>query len=73
MLILHFNFHIANHIQHFTKMLIIINVFFTLNVDDVKVTHMDLELDISFDTKILSGHVVLSVEKVNAEANSLVS
>ncbi|XP_046441582.1 leukotriene A-4 hydrolase-like isoform X2 [Daphnia pulex] len=40
--------------------------------DEVKVTHMDLELEINFDTKILSGHVVLSVEKVNAEANSLI-
>jgi hypothetical protein len=34
---------------------------------------MDLELDINFDTKTLSGHVVLSVEKVNGEANTLVS
>lgn len=40
--------------------------------DEVKVTHMDLELDIDFDTKTLSGHVVLSVEKVNAEANTLI-
>jgi hypothetical protein len=46
---------------------------FLLNIDEVKVTHMNLELEINFDTKILSGHVVLSVEKVNAEANSLVS
>lgn len=30
-------------------------------------------MDIDFDSKTLSGHVVLSVEKVNAEANTLVS
>lgn len=34
---------------------------------------MDLELDVSFDAKTISGHVVLSVEKVNVEANVLVS
>lgn len=40
--------------------------------DEVKVTHMDLVLDVSFDAKTLSGHVVLSVEKVNVEANVLI-
>ncbi len=30
-------------------------------------------MDIDFDSKTLSGHVVLSVEKVNDEANTLVS
>lgn len=34
---------------------------------------MDLNLDVSFDAKTLSGHVVLSVEKVNAGVNILVS
>ncbi|XP_057377161.1 leukotriene A-4 hydrolase-like [Daphnia carinata] len=40
--------------------------------DEVKVTHMDLVLDVSFDTKTISGHVVLSVEKVNVEAKILI-
>lgn len=34
---------------------------------------MDLELNVDFDSKTLSGHVVLSVEKVNAAVNVLVS
>lgn len=34
---------------------------------------MDLELEVDFDTKTLSGHVLLSGEKVNHECNTLVS
>jgi len=40
--------------------------------DDVKVTHMDLELDVNFQSQTLSGHVILSVEKVNADAKVLI-
>ena len=34
---------------------------------------MDLELDVNFQSQTLSGHVILSVEKVNADAKVLVS
>jgi len=40
--------------------------------DEVKVTHMDLELDVNFADQTLSGQVVLSVEKVNLDAKVLV-
>ena len=41
--------------------------------DEVKVTHMDLELEISFEKKTLSGSVSLTVERVNNNAKVLVS
>lgn len=34
---------------------------------------MELELEVDFETKVLSGQVILSVEKLNGEANALVS
>lgn len=34
---------------------------------------MDLELDVNFQSQTLSGHVVLSVERVNPNAKVLVS
>jgi len=42
-------------------------------LDEVKVTHMDLELEISFEKKTLSGSVTLAVERVNTDAKVLVS
>lgn len=42
-------------------------------IDEVRVTHMALELEVSFDEKTLSGCVILSLEKVNPGANVLVS
>ena len=47
--------------------------FVKLITDEVKVTHMDLELDVNFADQTLSGQVVLSVEKVNLDAKVLVS
>lgn len=36
-------------------------------------SHMELELEVDFETKILSGQVILSVERLNGEASVLVS
>lgn len=42
-------------------------------IDEVRVTHMAIELEVSFENKTLSGFVTLSVEKVNHGTNVLVS
>ena len=47
------------------------NHFYDIS-DEVKVTHMDLELEISFEKKTLSGSVTLAVERVNTDAKVLV-
>jgi len=51
---------------------ILMNLFYDVS-DEVKVTHMDLELEISFEKKTLSGSVTLAVERVNKNAEVLVS
>ncbi len=42
-------------------------------LDEVKVTHMDLELEISFEKKTLSGSVTLAVERISNDTKVLVS
>ena len=42
-------------------------------LEDDRVTHMDLELEVDFQTETLSGCVVLSVEKIKTEESTLVS
>lgn len=41
--------------------------------DEVRVTHMAIELEVSFENKTLSGCVILSLEKVNLGSSILVS
>lgn len=55
-------------------MLVVFNyiVIFQI-IDEIKVTHMALDLEVNFDDKTLSGCVVLSVEKVNHASSCLVS
>ena len=53
--------------------ILINHIFYCNAIDEVKVTHMDLELDISFEKKTLSGSVTLTVERVNNDAKVLVS
>lgn len=52
--------------------IVCIELLITTCSDEVKVTHMDLEWDVDFQTKTIAGQVTLSVEKVNTEASSLV-
>ena len=40
--------------------------------DLIKSTHIHLDIDVDFAGKILDGHVVLSFEKLDAEASSVV-
>ena len=40
--------------------------------DEAKVTEMNLDLVVDFENQILTGSVVLTVEKVNPDVNSLV-
>ncbi len=42
------------------------------NPDEVRVRHLDLDLDVLFHRKVLSGAVVLTVERGRNEADSLV-
>ena len=43
------------------------------NIEDARVTNVSLELDINFEDSVLNGSVVLSVERMRAEAKSVVS
>ncbi len=41
------------------------------NPDEITVKHLDLDLTVDFDSKQLSGHVDLTLERQQAEANTL--
>ena len=43
------------------------------NIEDVTVTHLDLELDVDFDKKILKGSATLTLDRKNPTATDLVS
>jgi len=42
------------------------------NYDEVRVTHVDLNLDVNFDAKVLDGIATIDFERVKAEADTLV-
>ena len=42
------------------------------NYDEVRVTHIDLNLDVKFDAKVLDGIATLDFERVKPDANMLV-
>jgi len=42
------------------------------NYDEVRVTHIDLNLDVNFDAKVLDGIATLDFERLDPEANMLV-
>lgn len=42
------------------------------NYNDVRVTHVDLNLDVLFDEKVLDGFAVLDIEKINDSATTLI-
>jgi len=42
------------------------------NYDEVRITHIDLNLDVNFDAKVLDGIATLDFERVKPEANMLV-
>ena len=43
------------------------------NIEDARMTNVSLELDINFEDSVLNGSVVLSVERMRPEAESVVS
>ncbi|MEE9272548.1 MAG: M1 family metallopeptidase [Robiginitomaculum sp.] len=42
------------------------------NYDEVQVSHLDLNLDVNFDDKVLDGTAVLTVKKLNSAADKIV-
>ena len=42
------------------------------NYDEVRVTHINLNLDVNFDSKVLDGIATLKIERVKPDANILV-
>jgi len=42
------------------------------NYTNVKMTHLDLDLDVNFDRKVLDGLATIDFEKINKDAESLV-
>jgi len=42
------------------------------NYTDVRVTHLDLDLDVDFDAKVLRGSATLDFDRINPEATELV-
>lgn len=42
------------------------------NYQDVRVTHADIDLDVDFEAKVMSGTAVLEFEKLNESASSIV-
>lgn len=42
------------------------------NYDEIRVTHVDLDLDVDFETKVISGTATLDFERVNENADTLV-
>jgi leukotriene-A4 hydrolase len=42
------------------------------NPEEIKVTHLDLDLTVDFDRKILTGEVQVSFERTNENANQLI-
>ena len=48
------------------------DLFTYANYNDVRVTHVDLDLDVLFDEKVLAGAVELDFERLNPEADTLI-
>lgn len=57
----------AVQLTHFTA-----DAFTQSNYTDVRVTHLDLDLDVNFYAKILDGIATLSFERLNPKADTLV-
>ena len=49
-----------------------VDIFTYANYRDVRMTHLDLDLDVRFDEKVLDGTAIISFERLNPDAVSIV-